>query len=329
MMLYGLPASYENFRVAIEARDKLLGPAELKTKILEESEAQKNKNDSNEGEGAYYTKKNIKFCKNCRKKGHNTESYWSKRKHDKKDAQPKKQDGQPSTSFTASKSLLATEANEWCLDSGCTSHMTGRQCLFSNIKKGHIMLGLAADNQSTEVLGKGTVAVTNNERNYDLKETLYVKQLATNLLSVGKITDNGFKVIFEKDKAYIIEKGKPILTAKKKNGLYYLPFHETMEENANTATQNETLQWHKKLGHVSNKDLKQIVRDELLRGVKLDTAAEIECETCIKGKMTRVPFQKYDTIRTQEPLEIIHSDVCGPFEIEESIQRRLTAPYGV
>jgi hypothetical protein len=53
MMLYSLPPSYENFRIAIESRDELPSPENLKIKILEEDEA-RNKNappklTSNEG----------------------------------------------------------------------------------------------------------------------------------------------------------------------------------------------------------------------------------------------------------------------------------------
>lgn len=35
IMLYSLPANFQNFRVAIESRDKLPKPEELKIKILE------------------------------------------------------------------------------------------------------------------------------------------------------------------------------------------------------------------------------------------------------------------------------------------------------
>jgi hypothetical protein len=53
MMLYSLPASYENFRIAIESRDELPSPENLKIKILEDDEARKKdsslKLTSNEG----------------------------------------------------------------------------------------------------------------------------------------------------------------------------------------------------------------------------------------------------------------------------------------
>lgn len=41
MLLYSLPANFENFRCAIESRDKLPSPEELRIKIVKESDARK------------------------------------------------------------------------------------------------------------------------------------------------------------------------------------------------------------------------------------------------------------------------------------------------
>ncbi|KZC15202.1 hypothetical protein WN55_00969 [Dufourea novaeangliae] len=46
MLLYSLPSSFENFRCAIESRDNLPDVESLKVKILEESDARKQKNDA-------------------------------------------------------------------------------------------------------------------------------------------------------------------------------------------------------------------------------------------------------------------------------------------
>ena len=43
MLLYSLPASYENFRCAIESHDRLPSAEILKVKIIEESEARMHK----------------------------------------------------------------------------------------------------------------------------------------------------------------------------------------------------------------------------------------------------------------------------------------------
>lgn len=78
MMLYSLPATYENFRIAVESRDHLPIPEDLKIKIIEESEARRqNSHERNEGEGALYSRKSQR-CQNCGKRGHATEACWSK-----------------------------------------------------------------------------------------------------------------------------------------------------------------------------------------------------------------------------------------------------------
>jgi hypothetical protein len=52
---------------------------------------------------------------------------------------------------------------------------------------------------------------------------LYVPDLRSNLLSVGKITDKGSTVIFENNKVYILDKdGKEIMIGQKRNHLYYV-----------------------------------------------------------------------------------------------------------
>ncbi|KAG5877014.1 hypothetical protein JTB14_021910 [Gonioctena quinquepunctata] len=35
------------------------------------------------------------------------------------------------------------------------------------------------------------------------------------------------------------------------------------------------------------------------------------CEICVEAKQTRFPFQT-ERLRAERPLQIIHSDICGP-----------------
>jgi hypothetical protein len=41
------------------------------------------------------------------------------------------------------------------------------------------------------------------------------------------------------------------------------------------------------------------------------------CEVCCKGKMTRTPFPKSSDRKTNS-LDIIHTDLCGPFRTESN-----------
>lgn len=60
MMLYSLPPSFENFRVAIETRDELPEPEMLRTKI-EESDARNNASTTNQSQNALYANKKKRY----------------------------------------------------------------------------------------------------------------------------------------------------------------------------------------------------------------------------------------------------------------------------
>jgi hypothetical protein len=86
------------------------------------------------------------------------------------------------------------EEDEWFIDSGCSSHMTGDQSKFVNLKKssGNVAFG---DESSTKILGKGTV----NLRSENVKEikVLLVEYMKHDLLSVSKICDQGYTLMFD------------------------------------------------------------------------------------------------------------------------------------
>ena len=66
--------------------------------------------------------------------------------------------------------------------------------------------------------------------------------------------------------------------------------------------------WHCRLGHIGVKRMKKLHADGLLDS--LDA-----CEPCLMGKMTKTLF--FGTMeRAKDLLEIIHTDVCGPTNIE-------------
>ncbi|GBN23740.1 hypothetical protein AVEN_180037-1 [Araneus ventricosus] len=59
LLLYSIPESYENFRIAIESRDELPSPETLKIKLIEEANARKNKEipPFHDSQRALYTEK--------------------------------------------------------------------------------------------------------------------------------------------------------------------------------------------------------------------------------------------------------------------------------
>ncbi|KAM2908709.1 hypothetical protein COP2_048192 [Malus domestica] len=67
--------------------------------------------------------------------------------------------------------------------------------------------------------------------------------------------------------------------------------------------------WHKRLGHISKDRITKLSKANLIPSFDLST--EIECVDCLKGKLTN--FRNFEAKRSKDLLEIIHTDVCGPF----------------
>jgi hypothetical protein len=78
-------------------------------------------------------------------------------------------------------------------------------------------------------------------------------------------------------------------------------------------TQNDynEMNWHARLGHIGQDRMTRLAREGLLgplAKVNLPTL-----EHCLARKSTRKPFGK--GIKATVPLELIHSDVCGPMNV--------------
>ena len=161
---------------------------------------------------------------------------------------------------------LAVANSVGCLESGCTSHMRKDKSAFSNIASGvQAKLNLAVNTHSSTVKGKGPVntSITSNNRVKTLRldNSLYVPELHTNLLSVSKATDKGYKVIFDKDAAEVINRsiGKTDLIAKRKNNLYILRESDNGEcknviEKGVIPKKDSLYDYHVRLGHLNVQD---------------------------------------------------------------------------
>ncbi|KAJ9539488.1 hypothetical protein OSB04_032221 [Centaurea solstitialis] len=77
--------------------------------------------------------------------------------------------------------------------------------------------------------------------------------------------------------------------------------------------EDQTYLWHCRLGHINNKRVELLLKGGFLG--TFDFKPFDNCESCLSGKMTKEPFNKYNE-RATDLLEIVHTDVCGPFSHE-------------
>lgn len=189
-----------------------------------------------------------------------------------------------------------------------------------NRKIDHTKLNLAS-HHSTEVKARGTVRLITAHEDENqvirLDNTLHVPDLRNNLISVSKITDVGYQVVFDKSQVKILDKNKnPLVTGERIGDLYYLQ-EARSEVCALSTSKGEKLKtWHERFGHLNKADLLKMAKQECVLTLDVGSYNQLApCETCLKGKLTALPFPKKSD-RSTKLLELIHMDIWGPARTE-------------
>jgi hypothetical protein len=71
--------------------------------------------------------------------------------------------------------------------------------------------------------------------------------------------------------------------------------------------------WHRRLGHVNPRKLHDITINSNIIGIPPLPIRPIDCATCLAGKQRHEDIPCFRTNRATQPLELVYTDVCGPF----------------
>lgn len=212
----------------------------------------------------------------------------------------------------------------WFVDSGATCHMCGDKNLFSALDRTCSGEVTVASGQKIKSSGKGIVSLTVQHETGPLKVTLdkvlWVPELDENLVSVKKLTENGFSVEFTQEKCFLRNQSEKMLIAEYDGSLYRIREREKCFQASSTSESSERCvhDWHRRLAHRNLNDIRLMKADGLK--IRNCECSDI-CEMCIKGKMSRKSFPKKAT-STENTLDCIVSDVCGPMQIESLGRKR-------
>ncbi|KAK9683434.1 hypothetical protein RND81_10G141100 [Saponaria officinalis] len=219
--------------------------------------------------------------------------------------------------------LASVPRNTWWVDSGATTHISVSMqgCLKHRRPidgEKHIYVG---DGKSVEVDAIGTFRLLLRTGLYlDLEDTFVVPSFRRNLISVSLLDKSGYSCSFE-NKRFILSLNLNIVGTDSLCGfdnLYMLDNVALYSENLHVESrgtkrkfnkENTASLWHKRLGHVSKERIQRLVSNGILDSIDF-TNFDV-CISCIKGKQTKV--KRLGANRATDVLELIHTDICGPF----------------
>jgi len=287
--------------------------------------------------------KETRSCFVCKKAGHLKKDcrVWKARMEQENNKQPK--------SKHKAKNAIATElhgsdsetddtnhgcftigigqmTSDWFIDSGATTHMTNNLSFFKVLDQTKTDQIYIANGTSINADGIGhgyldCMLDDGTVHRIEVKDVLYAPTLTGSLLSVKKLTSKGKKVEFTDKHCFIRDNQKLLAVGKLESNLYKLSCKHK-SELANMAKSEVKHQdcihsWHRRLGHRDPNAIKCIINEGLATGIHInDCNVMMKCEHCIKGKFTQKPYPEISAHRTREPLDLIHSDVCGPMKTQ-------------
>ena len=158
----------------------------------------------------------------------------------------------------------------WYLDIVASSHMTGKKSFFHKIdenKKGRVKFG---DGSTIPYEGKGNVSVTfKTVEVLIIQNVLYLPDLKTNIISLGKLDDQGCKTILSSGFLTIHGKLRRLLTKMKKTSrnMYKLKININESCNLIEGETSEVWLWHKRFCHKSFHTLQDMKRGNLVKGL--------------------------------------------------------------
>ncbi|UYV80249.1 hypothetical protein LAZ67_18002148 [Cordylochernes scorpioides] len=277
LLLCSLPESYEGFRTAIETRDELPKLETLKVKIIEEDQRQREMEGTSSGEhNAFFgnpERKTTNSTKPSNRKDFKFNCYYcGKKGHKAADCWSKRNSKRNNTRMAAS--LGIRDENILDVDEWCLdSGATAHMCC---LRKAFSNL------RETEPIA---VKLANDQS---------IEALGTGTVELE-----------------VFEHGEPFLI--KLENVLFVPGLKGNLFSKLTKDRNSSEIWHSRFGHLNYDDLKKLQRENLVNGLpKGEFKSITSCEVCIRGKQTRLPFPEVSLTKSTEPLQLIHSDICGP-----------------
>ncbi|MCF8701902.1 DDE-type integrase/transposase/recombinase, partial [Corynebacterium sp. MC-10] len=173
------------------------------------------------------------------------------------------------------------------------------------------------DESKIPVKGKGNILIRLKNGNHQfISNVYYVPNMKNNILSLGQLLEKGYD-IHMKDHSLSIRDNKNNLITKvpmSKNRMFLLNIQNDVAKCLKACYKNVSWLWHLRFGHLNFGGLELLSKKDMVRGLPFISHPNQLCEGCLLGKQFRKSFPKKSSSRAQKPLELIHTDICGPIK---------------
>ncbi|CAM6100140.1 unnamed protein product [Calypogeia fissa] len=177
----------------------------------------------------------------------------------------------------------------WILDSACSYHMCPSREMFCSYKSqvGNVLMG---NDHPCQIIGIGTIKIWMFDGIVrTLTNVRHIPDLKRNLISLGALDTHGCKWATVDGTLTVSRGSLVVMKGNKQDNLYVLE-GSTIVDSANAPSSGGGLTplWHARLGHMSQKGLAILCKQNLLPGANKCQLGF--CDHCTLGKQRRVSF---------------------------------------
>ncbi|GJX58197.1 putative ribonuclease H-like domain-containing protein [Tanacetum coccineum] len=200
---------------------------------------------------------------------------------------------------------------------------------FKDFDGGYVTFGGGAN--GGRITGKGTIKTDK----LDFEDVYFVKELKFNLFSVSQMCDKKNYVLFTDSECLVLspnfklpDESQILLKIPRQNNMYSFDMKNIVPKDGLTclvakATSEESMLWHRRLGHVNFKNINKLVKENLVRDLPLKRFENDQtCVACLKGKQHRASCKTKAFSPITKPLFMLHMDLFGPTFVSSLMHKK-------
>nr|GEX34873.1 putative ribonuclease H-like domain-containing protein [Tanacetum cinerariifolium] len=178
--------------------------------------------------------------------------------------------------------------------------------------------------QGGKITGKGIIKTSKRE----FENVYFMKELKYNLFSVSKIYDNKNSVLFTDSECIVLGKDfklkddtNMLLRTPRQHNMYSIDLNNIVPHKNLTclvakASVDESMLWHRRLGHLNFKTMNKLVRNNLVIGLPSKCFEnDHTCVVCLKENQHKASYKTKLVNSVSKPLHTLHMDLFGPTSI--------------
>ncbi|GJZ48608.1 putative ribonuclease H-like domain-containing protein [Tanacetum coccineum] len=183
--------------------------------------------------------------------------------------------------------------------------------------------------------GKITGKRTLKTGKLDFEDVYFVKELQLNLFRVSQMCDKKNSVLFTDTGCFVrspafklADESRVLLKVPRKNNMYSVDIKNIIPKESLTclvakATLDESMLWHRRLGHVNFKTINKLVKENLVRGLPTKHFENDQtCVACLKGKQHKASCKSKIQNSITQPLFMLHMDLFGPTFVSSLMNKK-------